>query len=52
MQVLSNTLLSIGAEQLLGDRKAFINFDHRLLQSNMHLTLPPLVAVSERNSSS
>src|SRR5271163_2069920 len=36
MQVLSNTLLSIGAEQLLGDKKAFINFDHRLLQSNMH----------------
>jgi c-di-GMP-related signal transduction protein len=41
MQVLSNTLLSIGAEQLLGNKKAFINFDHRLLQSNMHLTLPP-----------
>jgi c-di-GMP-related signal transduction protein len=47
MQVLSNTLLSIGAEQLLGDKKAFINFDHRLLQSNIHLSLPPSSLVIE-----
>ena len=40
MQVLSNTLMSIGAEQLLGGKKAFVNFDHRLLSENMHVTLP------------
>ena len=28
MQVLSNTLMSIGVEQLLGGKKAFVNFDH------------------------
>jgi len=41
MQVISNTLLSIGADQLLDGKKAFINFDHRLLLANMHLSLPP-----------
>ncbi len=40
MQVLSNTLLSIGADKLLGGKKAFINFDHGLLLESMHLTLP------------
>ncbi len=40
MQVLANTLMSIGAEALLGGKKAFVNFDHRLLAENMHLTLP------------
>lgn len=40
MQVLSNTLLSTGAETLLGGKKAFVNFDHRLLAENMYLTLP------------
>ena len=40
MQVLSNALMSIGVEQLLGGKKAFVNFDHRLLVANMHLTLP------------
>jgi c-di-GMP-related signal transduction protein len=40
MQVLSNTMLSAGAETLLGGKKAFVNFDHRLLAENMHLTLP------------
>jgi c-di-GMP-related signal transduction protein len=40
MQVLSNALMSIGVEQLLGGKKAFVNFDHRLLSANMHLTLP------------
>jgi c-di-GMP-related signal transduction protein len=39
-QVLSNTLLSIGAENVFGGKKAFINFDHRLLAENLHLTLP------------
>ena len=40
MQVLSNTLMSIGAENVFGRKKAFVNFDHRLLRDNMHLTLP------------
>jgi len=40
MQVLANTLMSTGAEALLGGKKAFVNFDHRLLAENMHLTLP------------
>ncbi len=40
MQVLSNTLMSVGVEKLLGGEKAFVNFDHRLLLENMHLTLP------------
>ena len=40
MQVLSNTLMSIGAENVFGRTKAFVNFDHRLLLENMHLTLP------------
>lgn len=40
MQVLANTMMSAGAEALLGGKKAFVNFDHRLLAENMHLTLP------------
>jgi c-di-GMP-related signal transduction protein len=40
MQVLSNTLMSVGMEKLLGGEKAFVNFNHRLLLENMHLTLP------------
>jgi EAL and modified HD-GYP domain-containing signal transduction protein len=40
MQVLSNTMLSAGAETLTGGKKSFVNFDHRLLAENMHLTLP------------
>lgn len=40
MQVLANTLMSIGAEALLGGKRSFVNFDHRLLAENMHLTLP------------
>ncbi len=40
MQVLSNTLMSIGAERALSGKKAFVNFDHRLLRQQMHLTLP------------
>ncbi len=47
MQVLSNTLMSIGATRLLDGKKAFINFDHRLLQENMHLTLPKEALVIE-----
>lgn len=40
MQVLSNTLMSIGTENVLRGKKAFVNFDHRLLRDNMHLMLP------------
>jgi EAL and modified HD-GYP domain-containing signal transduction protein len=40
MQVLSNALMSIGADKLLDGKKAFVNFDHRLLLANMHKTLP------------
>lgn len=47
MQVISTTLLSIGADQLLDGKKAFINFDHRLLSANMHLSLPPASLVIE-----
>ena len=39
MHVLSNTVMSIGADKLLGGKKAFINFDRALLASNMHRTL-------------
>jgi len=47
MQVLSNTLMSIGAEALLKGKKAFVNFDERLLKANIHLTLPPKSFVIE-----
>ncbi len=40
MQVLSNTLMSAGVDTLLGGKKAFVNFDHRLLAEKMHLSLP------------
>ncbi len=39
MQVLSN-LLAIGAKQLLGGKKAFVNFDDHLLMQNVHLAFP------------
>src|ERR1700689_2077572 len=39
-QVISSTLLSIGLENILGGKKAFLNFDHRLLSAGMHLSLP------------
>lgn len=40
MQVLSTMMMSLGVNKLLSGKKAFINFDHRLLLDNMHLTLP------------
>lgn len=46
MQVLSNTVM-IGAENLLGGKKAFVNFDHRLLGASMHQTLPKELIVIE-----
>src|SRR5580700_1680426 len=47
MQVLSTTLMSLGMESVFGGKKAFVNFDHRLLSDNMHLTLPPESVVIE-----
>ena len=40
MQVLSNALMSIGTESLLDGKRAFINFDDRLLSAHMYLTMP------------
>jgi c-di-GMP-related signal transduction protein len=40
MQVLANTLMSIGTEALLCGKKAFVNFDYHLLLADMHLTMP------------
>lgn len=39
MQVLANTVMSIGADKLLGGKKAFVNFDHALLAANIHRTM-------------
>ena len=46
-QVISSTLLSIGFENMLGGKKAFLNFDHRLLSEGMHLSLPRETIVIE-----
>src|SRR5579872_783865 len=46
-QVISSTLLSIGLENILGGKKAFLNFDHRLLSDGMHLSLPRQAIVIE-----
>ncbi len=46
-QVISGALLSIGLENILGGKKAFINFDHRLLSAGMHLSLPRHTIVIE-----
>lgn len=47
MQVLSNTLMSIGAENVLGGKKAFINFDDSLLHDKMYELLPREAVVIE-----
>jgi len=39
-QVISSTLLSIGLENVLCGKKAFLNFDRRLLFEGTHLSLP------------
>ena len=41
MQVLANSLLSIGLENLVDRKKAFINFNYGLLASDLHSMLPP-----------
>ncbi len=45
--VISSTLLSIGLENVLCGKKAFLNFDHRLLRDGMHLSLPRQAIVIE-----
>jgi c-di-GMP-related signal transduction protein len=46
-QVISNTLLSIGLENILCGKKAFLNFNHRLLSDGLHLSLPRQATVIE-----
>jgi c-di-GMP-related signal transduction protein len=46
-QVISSTVLSIGLENILGGKKAFVNFDHRLLSDGFYLNLPPEATVIE-----
>lgn len=45
--VISNALLSIGIENMLGDKKAFVNFNQSLLSERMYLDLPPESTVIE-----
>src|SRR5579863_3297782 len=45
--VISGALLSIGLENILCGKKAFLNFDHRLLSAGMHLSLPRQTIVIE-----
>ena len=46
-QVLANSLLSIGLESLLCGKKAFVNFDRKLLLGGLHSILPPETLVIE-----
>jgi len=47
MQVIANTLLSFGLENILGGKKAFLNFDRTLLINAAQDILPPEIAVLE-----
>ena len=46
-QVISGTLLSIGLENILCGKKAFLNFNHRLLSDGLHLSMPRHATVIE-----
>ena len=46
-QVISGTVLSIGLENVLCGKKAFINFNHRLLSDGLYLLLPKQATVIE-----
>ena len=46
-QVLSGVLLSIGLDQVVCGKKAFVNFNDHLLSDGMHLDLPPQLTVIE-----
>jgi c-di-GMP-related signal transduction protein len=45
--VISSTLLSIGLENILGGKKAFVNFDQSLLSDGIYLSLPRETTVIE-----
>ncbi len=47
IQVIGNTLLTIGIENLLCGKRAFINFDRGLLLGGLHSVLPPEILVIE-----
>ena len=47
IQVIANALLAIGLENLLSNKKAFINFDRSLLLGGLHSVLPPEILVIE-----
>jgi EAL and modified HD-GYP domain-containing signal transduction protein len=46
-QVISSALLSIGLENILGGKKAFLNFNERLLLDGIHQSLPRETIVIE-----
>jgi len=46
-QVISSTLLSIGLENILCGKKAFLNFNHSLLSDGLYLSLPRQATVIE-----
>jgi len=46
-QVIANTLFSIGWENILCGKQAFINFDRSLLIAGLHSVLPPESVVLE-----
>lgn len=47
VQVISSTLLGIGLENLVGGKKAFLNFNQRLLSEGVYLSLPREATVIE-----
>ena len=47
MQVIANTLLSFGLENILDGKRAFLNFDRILLTNGAHAILPSDVMVVE-----
>lgn len=46
-QVISSTLLSVGLEKILCGKKAFVNFNERLLRDGIHQSLPREATVIE-----
>lgn len=46
-QLIANSLLAIGLDNLLCGKKAFINFDRQLLLGGLHTVLPPNLLVIE-----